>query len=114
MTNYKPPCLFDLNRLSFFFACRAEKASGSETSELINSYIKDGKIVPAKITVELLKKAMEESGKNKFLIDGFPRSKENLDSFYTVMGDAFTLNMVLEQCQDLRALCNLAGDASIF
>jgi UMP-CMP kinase family protein len=74
---------------------RAERNSGSETAEMINSYIVEGKIVPAKVTVELLKKAMEDSGKNKFLIDGFPRSKENLDVFYDVMGDAFVLNMCL-------------------
>ena len=74
---------------------RAERNSGSETAEMINSYIVEGKIVPAKVTVELLKKAMESSGKSKFLIDGFPRSKENLDVFYEVMGDTFILSMCL-------------------
>ena len=74
---------------------RAEKNSGSETAEMINTYIVEGKIVPAKVTVELLKKAMEKSGKKKFLIDGFPRSKENLDVFYEVMGEGFVLNMCL-------------------
>ena len=74
---------------------REERKSGGDTGDLINNYIKEGKIVPAEITVGLLKKAMEKSGKKKFLIDGFPRSKENLDSFYDVMGSDFTLNMVL-------------------
>ena len=45
---------------------------------MINTYIKEGKIVPAEVTVRLLRTAMEKSGKNKFLIDGFPRNLENL------------------------------------
>lgn len=49
---------------------RAERASGSKFAELINDCIRDGKIVPVEITVKLLLKAMEESGKSKFLIDG--------------------------------------------
>jgi UMP-CMP kinase len=55
---------------------REERNSGSENGELINTIIKNGEIVPAKITVNLIKKAMEKNGwnKNKFLIDGFPRS----------------------------------------
>ena len=38
-----------------------------------------GKIVPVEVTVRLLKKAMDESGKTKFLIDGFPRNMNNVD-----------------------------------
>jgi len=38
-----------------------------------------GKIVPVEVTVRLLKKAMDESGKTKFLIDGFPRNLNNVD-----------------------------------
>ena len=41
--------------------------------------IVDGKIVPVEITVNLIKKAMMKHGWNekKFLVDGFPRNKEN-------------------------------------
>ena len=53
---------------------------GSEFGELIESFIKDGKIVPVAITVSLIKKAMETTGwvGGRFLIDGFPRNAENL------------------------------------
>lgn len=56
---------------------RAERASGSELAEMINTYIKEGKIVPAEVTVRLLKAAMEKCETKKFLIDGFPRGKLN-------------------------------------
>ena len=60
---------------------REEKNSGSETASMINTYIKEGKIVPGEVTVGLIKKVIEKNGwnQNKYLIDGFPRNKENLD-----------------------------------
>ncbi|GMH51027.1 hypothetical protein TL16_g10037 [Triparma laevis f. inornata] len=74
---------------------RAERNSGSENGEMISNFIKEGKIVPAEVTVGLLKEAMKKSHSRKFLIDGFPRSKDNLDTWYQVMGDDFVLQMVL-------------------
>jgi hypothetical protein len=47
---------------------REERASGSKDAELINNYIKEGKIVPVEITVKLLLKAMQ--GHDRVLIDG--------------------------------------------
>lgn len=41
-------------------------------------FLREGKIVPAEVTVGLLRKAMEKSGKSRFLIDGFPRNPDNL------------------------------------
>lgn len=58
---------------------RAERESGSPLAEMINTYIKEGKIVPAEVTVRLLRNAMESSGNSKFLIDGFPRDMQNLE-----------------------------------
>lgn len=58
---------------------RAERATGSDLADMINTYIKEGKIVPAEVTVRLLRKAMESSGSSKFLVDGFPRDMMNLD-----------------------------------
>ena len=58
---------------------RAERDSGSENGDLINDIIARGEIVPVEITVNLLKKAMEEAGWSKnFLIDGFPRNQDNV------------------------------------
>jgi UMP-CMP kinase family protein len=69
---------------------RRERDSGSEKADLINSYIKEGKIVPVEITVGLLKSeiiAKMAKGKKVFIIDGFPRNLENLRGWETVMGD---------------------------
>ena len=69
---------------------RAERDSGSPNGDLINSYIADGKIVPVAITCNLIKIAMEKSGweTKKYLIDGFPRSEDNVAGWYEVMGNS--------------------------
>ena len=53
---------------------REERNSpGSEYGELIEDHIRNGTIVPVAITCSLLERAMNNSEKNDFLIDGFPR-----------------------------------------
>ncbi len=58
---------------------------------MINTYINEGKIVPAEVTVRLLHNAMEqalkESNKNKFLVDGFPRDLGNLQCWTEKLSD---------------------------
>jgi len=75
---------------------REERATpGSAFGELIERHIRNGTIVPVEITCSLLAKAMEKSEKNKFLIDGFPRNKDNLDGWEREMGDKVNLEFVL-------------------
>ena len=65
---------------------RAEVAKGTPLGKEIQRIIKDGNIVPSKITVRLLIEAMRASGKSQFLIDGFPRNYENRDAFVSLTG----------------------------
>ena len=43
----------------------------------------------------ILHQAMEASGKQTFLIDGFPRNKDNLDGWNTAMSEVAQVRMVL-------------------
>jgi hypothetical protein len=52
---------------------------------MIQNMIKEGKIVPSEVTIKLLQKAMQDSGNDKFLIDGFPRNEENRAAFEAVV-----------------------------
>lgn len=54
-------------------------------STMIQNMIKEGKIVPSEVTIKLLQRAMQESGNDKFLIDGFPRNEENRAAFEKVV-----------------------------
>jgi len=67
---------------------RAERQDpNSKDGELIESIIKEGKIVPVAITVKLLQKAMVKSGKKCFLIDGFPRNLDNVTGWQENVGE---------------------------
>ncbi|KAK3862531.1 hypothetical protein Pcinc_031618 [Petrolisthes cinctipes] len=75
---------------------REERAKpGSEYGELIENHIKNGTIVPVEITCSLLERAMKESSKNEFLIDGFPRNQNNLEGWNKQMGEKVNLKFVL-------------------
>lgn len=78
---------------------RAEKQKKTDTAEMINQYILEGKIVPAAVTVGLLLQAMREArqtqGKNKFLVDGFPRDAGNLSCWEEKVSDYADVKFLL-------------------
>lgn len=69
---------------------RAEREKGGPTAQRIEKYMTAGELVPNEITVKLLKDAMEQvardTGKSNFLLDGFPRSLDNLEAWYELFG----------------------------
>lgn len=81
---------------------RAERQAGGELCDLINSKISAGELVPSEITCRCLEKAMMgaweeriQSGfTTKFLIDGFPRSHENMKAWEDTM-NRHTIKFVL-------------------
>lgn len=75
---------------------REERARpGSQYGELIENYIRDGKIVPVEITCSLLEHAMNKSNRKYFLIDGFPRNINNLNGWNQQIGDKAKILFVL-------------------
>lgn len=82
---------------------RAERDGGGPTADTIEEFIAAGKLVPNEITVTLLKDAMERvtrtTGKNNFLLDGFPRSLNNLEGWYEIFGrEAELPKMLFFEC----------------
>lgn len=89
---------FNIVHLSAGDLLRAEQSDASSPySMLINSCIKDGKIVPVEITCKLINNAMEknmetcsteekEGCRSVFLIDGFPRNMDNLNGWKKEVG----------------------------
>ncbi len=69
---------------------RAERQAGGSTAAVIEEYMTAGKLVPNEIIVSLLRNAMatvtRTTGKNNFLLDGFPRSLSNLEGWYEIFG----------------------------
>lgn len=94
---------FGYKTLSAGDLIRAERARpGSEKAELIESRIKDGKLIPSEITVGLIEDEMKRQGwDGKYLIDGFPRSVENFETFHTILGSKVNLKFTfLIECSE--------------
>jgi UMP-CMP kinase len=82
---------------------RAERKAGGPTAATIEEFITAGKLVPNEITVTLLRDAMEmatrTTGKTNFLLDGFPRSLNNMEGWYEIFGrDAELPRMLYFEC----------------
>lgn len=60
---------------------RAEVSSGSEVGRKCETLMKEGKLVPVAVTLNLLKAAMIQSGGKFFLVDGFPRALDQAAMF---------------------------------
>ena len=60
--------------------------------EWILEIIREGRIVPSEITVELVRKAIESSSAKRVLIDGFPRCEENRIAFEKIVSFLFGLH----------------------
>ncbi|EDW98656.2 UMP-CMP kinase [Drosophila yakuba] len=87
---------FQFTHLSAGDLLREERSrEGSEFGNLIEDYIRNGKIVPVEVTCSLLENAMKASGKSRFLIDGFPRNQDNLDGWNRQMSEKVDFQFVL-------------------
>ncbi len=73
---------------------RAEVASGSKLGDEINSYISKGLIVPIKIAIETIVNAIKNAPTDVIIIDGYPRSMEQLSA----LDDYLKADSSLELC----------------
>jgi len=87
--------MFSIEHLSAGDLLRQERATGSSDGSLIDKIISEGKIVPVEITIGLLKRAMESSTSQRFLIDGFPRNWDNLNGWEKTMNGLSEVESVL-------------------
>jgi UMP-CMP kinase len=86
---------YGMKHLSAGELLREERLSGSANGQLIDSYLKEGQIVPVQITLNLLRQAMEKSEFGRFLIDGFPRNWDNVEGWNAAMTDVCDVEGVL-------------------
>ena len=69
---------------------RVARRAGGPSAATIEEFVTGGKLVPNAIMIPLLKDTMETvtrtTGKKNFLLDGFPRSMENVEGWREVFG----------------------------
>jgi adenylate kinase len=59
---------------------RDEVASGSELGKTIDKYVSNGELCPLDVVLNTVVTALKKSEKENILIDGFPRSEEQMNS----------------------------------
>lgn len=64
---------------------RAEVASGSERGKVIEGFTSKGNLVPLEIVVETIVSAIKSAPKNVILIDGYPRSVEQMEALDKIL-----------------------------
>ena len=79
--------------------CRTARQAGGPNAAIIEEFIRAGKLVPNEIIVTLLRDKMETvirtTGRNNFLLDGFPRSLSNLEAWHEIFGKEADLPKIL-------------------
>ena len=73
---------------------RDEVASGSELGKTIDSYVSKGNLVPLNIVVDTIVGAIEHSSKDIILIDGYPRSVEQMNALDDILATSTTIKLL--------------------
>lgn len=73
---------------------RDEVASGSELGKLIDSFVSAGNLVPLDIVINTIVSAIKNSPKDVILIDGFPRSDEQMRALDALLSKETSVTLV--------------------
>ncbi len=73
---------------------RAEVASGSDLGQTIESYISKGALVPLEIIVDTIMSAIKNAPVDAILIDGYPRSVEQMTAFDAIEAKETDVDLV--------------------
>lgn len=73
---------------------RAEVASGSELGKEIDSYISNGLLVPLQIIINTMDTAIKNAPVDTILIDGYPRSVEQMTAFDTLLSQTKDIELI--------------------
>ncbi|CAD8173696.1 unnamed protein product [Paramecium octaurelia] len=75
---------------------RAERKKGGPDAEELENIMREGKLVPSDILVKLIKKEIESLGNTgRYILDGFPRSQDNWESWTKIIGNSVEARFLL-------------------
>jgi len=73
---------------------RAEVESGSERGKIIDSFISKGNLVPIEIAIETIVAAIKRAPNDVVIIDGYPRSKEQMEALDNYLASEENVSLV--------------------
>lgn len=94
---------------------RAEVKSGSTRGQVIDSYVSNGNIVPIEIVIETIVGAIKKAPTNIVVIDGYPRSIEQmteLDSYLSTEDKVELVNVIEVSVSQETAFQRVLGRAA--
>jgi len=90
---------YGCEHLSAVDLLRAEVTSASQQGTMISNMIRAGQIVPAQVTLDLLKERMK-SKPGPYVVQGYPKTRENLEELETQCGPC-TAAIMLQASEDV-------------
>lgn len=73
---------------------REEVASGSELGQMIDGFVSTGNLVPLEVVINTIIAAINKSANNVILIDGFPRSVEQMTKLDEILSAQESIELV--------------------
>jgi len=73
---------------------RKEVASGSELGKVIDAHISKGLLVPLPIIIDTMRSAIKNAPVDTILIDGYPRSVEQMTEFDTLLSNSDDIKLL--------------------
>jgi len=73
---------------------REEVASGSDLGQTINDFISKGALVPLNIIIDTIVSAIKQAPVDNILIDGYPRSVEQMTALDELLGEEEEIELV--------------------
>lgn len=86
---------FNFHHLSTGDLLREEVANKGPQAEIISKTQADGKLVDSDILVKIIKERLSNAPKQRFLLDGFPRSEENDKVWNKIIGNDAIVPLIL-------------------
>lgn len=75
---------------------RKERSTGSDMAKEINTYLSAGQIVPVRISLSLMQRAIESAAPETVVVDGYPRNFDNVQGWESNMpADKFSVRAVI-------------------
>lgn len=93
---------------------RKEIAEQTELGKEFQSYTSSGKLVPDKLVIDIVKNALNNEGKNGFILDGFPRTIPQAKALDEIISIERVINLtqkeeIIVQKVSSRRVCSNCG-----
>ena len=72
---------YGFTHISTYEAIKAEAAGDSEAAQALKKDMDSGKLIDSNKVIEVLDKAMQAKPSELYVIEGFPKNKDNVDAW---------------------------------